>query len=435
MNARPGDLGRLPRLLIPCVLAAHLAAFFQPPARAIEVVVDYRYDTNKFFTNNEAARNALQAAADRYGRVITSELSAVNLPTESAFDPRIGFTHPGSGNSYRISTAASSTTDSVITAFNQPAADEYRPITIAANQWILYAGGRDMAAQAAGGQLGVVNFPGVFSASDSVVNRTFRSTTASTANLPVWGGSIAFDSNGTNWHFDHATPVPNGAVDFYSFALHEIGHALGLNRSFLEWTSHITPGTTKYRGQAVDAYNGDNDPDVDALNIESAALPFNPHWDEGAYDSYIFSNAGPNYVDTVGSGALQDLLMEVFLSLGRRFELTNVDVAALRDVGWSTVEQLNPQPGDFNGNGVVEAGDYVLIGKGLATGTYATWRANFGESLPPTSPAGESSQLPEPSTLATFMVCGIITFVRRRRTKKGDVSDIGGRSPRKSGNQ
>jgi hypothetical protein len=66
-------------------------------------------------------------------------------------------------------------------------------------------------------------------------------------------------------------------------------------------------------------------------------------------------------------------------------------------------------PGDYNHNGVVDAGDYVLWRKTPGSyggaGGYTTWRSNF--SSPPGSGSGLSaSTVPEPSTL--FLV-GILT--------------------------
>jgi hypothetical protein len=396
-----------------CAVAALHFALLQDSASAIQIIIDYRYDTNNFF-NSQVKKNALQAAANRYSAVITSSLAAVNL-VDNNEDPRIGFTHPATGNLYRVSSAASAASDIVIPVMSQQAADEYRAWSLGANQWILFAGGRDMDAQGVGGQISVVNMASVFDTPASIVNRNFR-TSGSTANLPVWGGSISFDTAGTNWHFDHTTPVPNGvsAVDFYSVALHEIGHALGLNKNYVEWTSHIAPFTRQFRGQAVDAYNADNGTSLAALNIEAAAPSLNPHWDEGAYNSYIFRNGGPNYVDTVGSDGLQDVLMETFLAFGSRFDLTHVDVAALRDVGWMTLPQTVFQPGDFNGNGIVNAADYILLRKGLTTGTEAVWRANYGESLAPAITA-DAPRVPEPPTVSILALASVVFLASRRK--------------------
>jgi hypothetical protein len=65
-------------------------------------------------------------------------------------------------------------------------------------------------------------------------------------------------------------------------------------------------------------------------------------------------------------------------------------------------------PGDYNGNGVVDAADYVVWRKGLATtyvqADYNVWRAHFGQ--PPGSGAGTitTSAVPEPTTLVMVIL-------------------------------
>jgi hypothetical protein len=69
-------------------------------------------------------------------------------------------------------------------------------------------------------------------------------------------------------------------------------------------------------------------------------------------------------------------------------------------------------PGDFNGNGVVDAADYVVWRKTDGTpGGYNTWRANFGR------PAASSSAaaVPETSSIVLLLVVlsGASFFTRR----------------------
>ena len=188
--------------------------------------------------------------------------------------------------------------------------------------------------------------------------------------------------------------APIGSTDLYSVALHEIGHVLGLSSSWLEWTSQSSAGQF-FGPAAVAAYNADNSTSLSTLEEVSAS---NHHWEDGVYESFIFHNASPNYTGTVGPGVLQDLLLEPtanFTGTLRRFELTNVDVAALVDIGWSVVPQIEAIPGDYNFDGAVDAADYVAWRKGVAAGDYPTWRANFGEP----GGSGSAANLPPPSAV------------------------------------
>src|SRR5262249_40576722 len=77
--------------------------------------------------------------------------------------------------------------------------------------------------------------------------------------------------------------------------------------------------------------------------------------------------------------------------------------------------------GDFSGNGVVGAPDYVLWRKGLGTtyteADYDLFRSQFGET-PSSGGAGaavhNTSAVPEPSILVSCLVAAFACFVTRR---------------------
>jgi PEP-CTERM motif len=115
-------------------------------------------------------------------------------------------------------------------------------------------------------------------------------------------------------------------------------------------------------------------------------------------------------------------------------DLTNLDLdnAALNIQGAGdstfTLQLVVGQPGDYNGNGVVDAADYVLWRKYLNTNTtlpndatpgsvvagdYQVWRAHFG--APPGAGATFAANVPEPTTLVLLTFASAGWCLRRRR--------------------
>jgi len=307
-------------------------------ASALTIVVDYTFDTNGFFASSES-QAAIQAVADRYSRIITTNLLAVSPNSSTSRDWRIGFQHPGTGDNYEISTAASAASDGLV-SLGASAADEYGFGGLQADQWILYAGGRSQSAIASGGSGTGTNFTGTFDDISGPLHRGIDDNTpgaGSQNDLPRWGGASSFDSD-QNWHFDIDSVAPQGTVDFYSIALHEVGHALGLNTTWNQWE---TDGAGLFLGQnTLDTFNAENGTNLTGLALASDT---NPHFADNVFTSEIFELADPNLIGTVGLGEQQDLLMDPVFDLSEpglsRQELTNVDVAALVDVGWTIIPE------------------------------------------------------------------------------------------------
>ncbi len=73
-------------------------------------------------------------------------------------------------------------------------------------------------------------------------------------------------------------------------------------------------------------------------------------------------------------------------------------------------------PGDYNGDGTVDAADYVLWRKndGSQAG-YDTWRDNFGQ---PAAGGAGSSTVPEPATWLSLAIAGLASVMRRSRCRR-----------------
>jgi hypothetical protein len=99
------------------------------------------------------------------------------------------------------------------------------------------------------------------------------------------------------------------------------------------------------------------------------------------------------------TSATQGVALAPSLASGERRLLTNLDAAALSDLGWEIAELT----GDYNRDGTIDAADYVVWRKydGTRDG-YNTWRAHFGQTGA-SAAAGASSNsnvvVPEPNSL------------------------------------
>ena len=75
--------------------------------------------------------------------------------------------------------------------------------------------------------------------------------------------------------------------------------------------------------------------------------------------------------------------------------------------------------GDFNHNGVVDAGDYVVLRKGFGSSytqsDYNTWRSHFGQTNGSGASLAENTAVPEPSSLALLLASFSALASRRRK--------------------
>lgn len=131
------------------------------------------------------------------------------------------------------------------------------------------------------------------------------------------------------WHFNADVPVAEGKIDLYSVALHEMIHAIGFGAS-VSWDQQVVGA--RWTGEHAIAANGGGDQIVA----------------EGHVVSGVVSR-------TVTSQVWQTPVMAALLGRGTRAELTELDLAILRDLGWRVTEAS--LPGDFDGDHVLDVDD------------------------------------------------------------------------------
>ena len=315
------------KMSLPCVL---LSTLLVTPINAINIVIDFDTHSSAFFndpTNGAAARAAVQAAADDISAAITTDLNA--LPTDRVFTGTSG------GTTYTYTTTFRYTnpnTGSNVTFTDSLGADEFRiyvgaralggstlgqggpGIGFVSNLGRSGPGGNQIAATLASLNATLITARGG-SISQSTSSGTFDSTTYSVDFAPALG-NLWFDNDGSSvWHFDHTTPVAPGTSDLYSVALHEMLHSLGIG-TYDSWDASVSG--TDWTGSEVIALYGTGVGliDADGSHIENSIMSAR-----------------------LSDGLMQEVVMDPNITTGTRKQLTQLDLAFLRDIGWQTIPE------------------------------------------------------------------------------------------------
>lgn len=230
------------------------------------------------------------------------------------------------------------------------------------------------------------------------------------------GWFVTFDLDSV-WHFDHTTAPPAATNDFFSVAMHEIGHALGLGSSD-EWLARIAgAGDDAYFfGEAAIEEYGTVVPIAFDV-VDEVPVADEGHWREDVM-SHVF-----------GSSVAQEALMDPNITVGTRKRLTALDAAALTDIGWTVVPPPLSLPGDYNGDQIVDAADYTVWRNnygssesllnddtpGVDDDDYDRWKQKFGSVANPGggSLAADSAAVPEPP-VGMLVVTGIVILLQIR---------------------
>lgn len=272
-----------PSLLLVTLLAGHQAALAN-----IDIVFDYQYDTTGYFSSSR--QNVLNAAANVFESRLTDNLS--------------GFTSSGS--------------DQFTAYFFNPSngLEISKPeFSVNTNQIIVFVGAYDLGNMTLG-----EGGPGGYEVSGSqafIDNSTSRGQSgalgapSTQTDFGPWGGSLSFN-NTTSFYFDNDTTTDEnfaGSFDFYSVAVHELGHLFGFGTAY-SYANNITNGV--FTGAAVNTLTGGN----------QAVTSDGNHWAEGL---------------TYGG---QEAAMTPSIAENSRKRFTELDFAALADTGW----EVSPVP-------------------------------------------------------------------------------------------
>ncbi len=267
----------------------------QTPAQALTLQFDYRFDSANFFAD-PSRQSVLNAAGTYFSSLLTDSLTAITSSGQNLFTAEF--------------LAPSTLQSTLIPNFS-----------VAADTLVVFVGGNSTLGAGTLGQGG----PGGYSAQGSPAflntvamrGQSAPTTGQSATEFAPWGGSVIFNST-AQWYFDSdvTTTEAFAGSDFYSVALHELGHLLGLGTAD-SWFTLISNGV--FTGAATVAAKG-------------ASVPVTAdrgHWAEGTQG--------------VVNGQPQETAMDPTLTVGSRKRFTNVDVAALDDIGWQIAPTVSPR--------------------------------------------------------------------------------------------
>ncbi|MCP5535278.1 MAG: hypothetical protein H7A51_03475 [Akkermansiaceae bacterium] len=318
------------------------------PVMALNIKLDFLHDehADRFFATNPQARSAVEKAAKNLGDILTNSLHQINKDiysgsnggTTASFDWSWTYLDPVTGATQVITNPS-----------------------IEADTIVIYVGTRAMTDHSlgrggAGGaivQLTGAGIPtewiGAVDAAEASSNTSMRrgagpliNTISGVANYAGYEGkydleygisvgNLWFDADTNNdgkrdsdtilsdfWHYDADTPVAAGKTDLYSVALHEIMHVLGA-------------GTSQTWNAKTDNQN--------RLGSDSISL---------AASSKLIADDGYHPFDSlvsqrVNDGLDQSSALSLGIVPGERKELTALDLAFLRDLGFDTLDVV-PEP-------------------------------------------------------------------------------------------
>lgn len=299
--------------LFPITALLATGSLLTPTVQALEIRIDYTYDTGNFF-NTQAKRDAIEAVAAFYGNMIHDTLLRIDPAdfSQALWTPDI--THPATGGTQTIP-----------------------GLVVPENVIIVYVGARELG----GSTLGSAG-PGGFSAGgftswfDRIEGRgsaaAASSPTSSRTDFSLWGGSIAFDTPRT-WNFSQSGNATG--TEFISVALHEMGHVLGIGTADT-WMNQLSAG--KFTGSKA------------SLSFGSA-----PSADSGHFSGSLTSPLFGSFSTTHGT-ARPVLMLPSITDTGSNFDVaTDLDLSALVDIGWELsppvvlkTTALSPSGATFN---------------------------------------------------------------------------------------
>lgn len=236
---------------------------------------------------------------------------------------------------------------------------------VGANELIVFVAGRDLegtniAQAGAGGGNGTQPF------FDFAISR--GQAGVPNTDVAPWGGGLSFDTQ-TSWYTGlSAEGLPRSGNDFLSVAMHELAHILGFADGVQSFSRYVNQG--RFTGPlATQQYDGSGSPPL---------APDAAHWRENLQDGG------------------QEVALDPTLTQGERKYLTELDFAALGDLGWQLrqrdVSGLVIDTNVYPDNGTFTGRVRAVNGAEQGSGTFQVTVRNVAPTIVPfASPTGRAN--------------------------------------------
>jgi T5SS/PEP-CTERM-associated repeat protein len=258
---------------------------------------------------------------------------------------------------------------------------------------------------------------------------------------------------------DAATATVDGAGSRWDNINLSVGGILTVSNGGTVKATTLTVGTTgEVRGNGNITGNVVNNGNI-APGTSPGSLQIAGNYTQGANGKLLIELASPSSFDqlqvtdtaTLAGTLVVNLLGGFTPNIGQSFTILTADdvdgtfstqVFQSGTIGFEVIynaqsvvlKAISALPGDYNGNGAVDAADYVVWRNNVGTATlnnrdpngtgpvgqadYNFWRARFGNTIG--SGAGASSStnaaVPEPASVLMFLVGTLVIYTHRRTT-------------------
>ena len=280
-----------------------------PTKGAIDIIFDYSYDTNNYFTDE--MKYVMDQAAFAFESRMANENFASMIPSDydSSEVGVLMIDNPTTGGDLNVTIGNTTSEGNLVGS---------------ANEVIVFAGARSADGQFLGNSRYYWNYGDHDESADAWTTYMYG-TRDGGSHYDATGGSLAINSD-LNWYVDtnltsHSDALNSGKYDFYSTVVHELGHIMGFN----SWVDPII------WNMDYDDYDNPIWPESNAkAEFSGNSVPFST--DEDHFAPSI-ANGGDFNTSLVNCDCHP--AMAEYNSTNFRVPFSELDFAVLEDIGYN----------------------------------------------------------------------------------------------------